>query len=147
MNKRRYPWSVRLRTCLRNVPLKCIQERVAGIVPGGLGCSLTSLEPDNSLTVCRAPAVSRFLPGVPGWAGPDDPPVHKPGLHAVLLYSEDVIRQFCMNLNMNLGGSSACRASKPFETGKMVTWNAELPRVSEMCWLNCIWLLEKHVSK
>lgn len=76
------------------------------------------------------------------WVG-----VWKPGHHAVLLYSEDVIRQFCMNLNMNLGGSSACRASKPFETGKMVTWNAELPRVSETCWLNCIWLWEKHVSK
>lgn len=28
---------------------------------------------------------------------------------------------------MSLGGSSACRASQPFETGKMVTWNAELP--------------------
>ena len=73
--------------------------------------------------------------------------IWKAGLCTVLLYSEDVTRQFCMNLKMSSGGSSACWASKPFETGKMVTWNAERPRVSETCWLNCIWLWEKHVSK
>lgn len=59
-----------------------VHDQVGMTTPGRLQHGSLSLERDDSPHAPSLLMLSRTaFPGIPGRSGPDDPPVHQPGLH------------------------------------------------------------------